>query len=196
MRIAASVRSPANRANGAAALAAAAGGSLCVRTCRLPHDFPALAARLRDTDDVLVIICIERDDADPLLIRPAPIVVPPLASRAAEIDRVIAEYAADAIAELGAPLAAFTSADGTWVREHAATSLAEVEKATLRLVAIRTSRNLTAAAARLGIAPVSLLRWLERRKLPVMTPSDQSEPRAPIESTTALATGGNHGIHE
>jgi hypothetical protein len=170
----ASVRSPANYESSARALAASAGGSLCVRTRRLPRDFSALVARLRATDDVLFIVCIEHDNADPLLVRPAPIVVPALDSRAAELDRVITEYAADAVAELGAPRSGFTDADRAWVREHAATSLAEVEKATLRLVAIRTSRNLSTAAARLGMAPVSLLRWLVRRKLPAMMLSDQA----------------------
>jgi ActR/RegA family two-component response regulator len=51
------------------------------------------------------------------------------------------------------------------VRQHAVTSLAEVEKATLRLVALRTSRNPSNAAARLGMASVSLSRWVDRRKL-------------------------------
>jgi hypothetical protein len=162
--VAASVRSPANRASGAAALAAAAAGSLCVRTRRLPRDFSALAAQLRATDDVLFIVCAEHDDPDPLLIRPAPIVVPPLASRATELDRVITEYAADAVAELGAPLAGFTAADHAWVRQYAATSLAEIEAGTLRLIALRTSRNLSHAAARLGMAPVSLSRWIGRRR--------------------------------
>jgi hypothetical protein len=50
------------------------------------------------------------------------------------------------------------------MRDHAAASLAEVEKATLRLVTLRTSRNMRHAAARLGMAPVSLFRWLGRRK--------------------------------
>jgi len=45
--------------------------------------------------------------------------------------------------------------------------LPDIEKATLRLVAIRESRNLSAAAARLGMAPVSLSRWIGRRKLPM-----------------------------
>jgi len=34
----------------------------------------------------------------------------------------------------------------------------------LRLVAIRASRSVSAAAERIGMAPVSLLNWLERRK--------------------------------
>jgi hypothetical protein len=192
----ASVRSPANRGTGVAAVTAAAGGSLCVRARRLPRDFPALAAQLRANDDVLFIVCTEHDDAIPLLVRPAPIHVPPLAGRAGELDRVIAEYAADAIAELGAPLAAFTAADHAWVRQHAAASLAEVEKATLRLVALRTSRNMSHAAARLRMAPVSLIRWIGRRKLPPMMLPDQSEPCMPIESTTAPGAASNHGSHQ
>lgn len=192
----ASVRSAANRTSGVAALEAAAGGSLCVRAYRLPLDFPALVAQLRAIDDVLFMVCMKRDHTIPLLVRPAPINVPPLASRAAEIDRVIAEYAADAIADLRAPRAAFTAADHAWVRQHAAGSLAEVEKATLRLVALRTSRNTSVAAARLGMALVSLTRWLYRRELPPMKPSDQDEPGAPIAPTAAIAIGGSHGSHQ
>ena len=50
---------------------------------------------------------------------------------------------------------------------HAAPSLPNIEKGTLRLVAIPESRNLSSAAARLGMAPVSLSRWIGRRKLPM-----------------------------
>src|ERR1051325_4719947 len=163
----ASVRSPANRPSGLAAFDAAAGGSLGVRTRRLPDDFPALVARLRGADDVLCAVCSE-DVANPhrSIILPAPLTVPPLADRSAEMDRSIAEYADDAIAELGAPSSSFTVDDHAWVRGQAAVSLVEIEKATLRLVAIRTSRNLSGAAARLGMAPVSLTRWIGRRTLP------------------------------
>lgn len=187
-----SVRSPANLANSAIAFEAARGGSLCVRASRPPPIFPSLVARLRTTDDVSFVVCAhERDVEHPFLVRPAPIHLPPLARRAAELDRVIAEYTADAIAELGAPGTGFTAADHAWVREHATESLAEVEKATLRLVALRMSRNRSNAAARLGMAPVSLIRWIGRRKLPPMILPDQSEPCAPIESTMTRVTGGN-----
>lgn len=164
--MAASVRSPANYTSGVAALEAASGGTLCLRTRRVPRDRPALVAWLRGARDVVLVVCApDAADTDPLVIRPAPIRLSPLVGRATEIDRVIAEYAADAIAELGAPPGSFTESDHAWVREHAATSLAEIEKATLRLVALRTSRNMTDAAARLGMAPVSLGRWAGRRKL-------------------------------
>jgi hypothetical protein len=97
----------------------------------------------------------------------APITVPPLTSRVAEVDRIITEYADDAIAELGTPRTGFLAVDRAWVREYASASLPEIEKATLRLVAIRESRNLSNAAARLGMAPVSLSRWIGRRSLPM-----------------------------
>jgi hypothetical protein len=52
--------------------------------------------------------------------------------------------------ELEAPRSVFQAADHAWVREHAASSLPEIEKATLRLVALRASRSLSHGAARDG----------------------------------------------
>ncbi len=161
----ASPRSPANHASGMAALTAASGGSLCVRTCRLPRDFSVLVARLRALDDVLLVVCADEDDeASPLLVRPAPICLPPLASRADELPRVIDEYVRDAIIELSAQDTGITDTDRAWIRERAASSLTEIEKAALRLVAIGASRSVSAAAERIGMAPVSLLKWLRHRK--------------------------------
>jgi len=62
--------------------------------------------------------------------------------------------------------ARFTEADRRWVIESASATLAEIEKTALRLVAIRMSRTLSRAAERLGMAPVSLSRWIGRRQLP------------------------------
>jgi hypothetical protein len=189
-----SVRSPGNHKTGARALPAALGGTLCVRTCRLPRDFASMVERLRNAEDVQLVVCTDRGDAvHPLLVKPEPIVVPPLAMRANDVPRIVDEYAADAIDELGASRTGFTDADRGWVGEHAATSLAEIEKATLRLVALRFSRNTSGAAARLGMAPVSLSRWVGRRRLPPRIPWDRIAPCSPIEPTTAIATFGNHG---
>jgi len=163
----ATVRSAENYETGMQALAAAQGGSLCVRSRRLPRDFAAVAIALRDPEArAQLIVCAgSPDDSKPYLA--VPIVVPPLAGRAAELDRIITEYAEDAVAELGAPRSGFRPADHAWVREHASSSLPEIEKATLRLVALRGSRNLSSAAARLGMAPVSLSRWIGRRRMPM-----------------------------
>jgi hypothetical protein len=163
----ATVRSAENHETGMQALAAAHGGSLCVRNRRLPRDFAQVVAALREpTARVQLIVCAGTAE-DCRRYVAGPIAVPPLAGRQAELDRIIAEYAADAVAELGVPRGAFPDVDRAWVREHAAASLPEIEKATLRLVALRHSRNLSNAAARLGMAPVSLSRWIGRRRMPM-----------------------------
>jgi hypothetical protein len=165
----ASVRSPESRGSTVLALKAARRGTCCMRLRRAPAD---LAEMHRAAEDVMLVICGGLHLAsDALSIRPAPVVVPLMASRVNELDRIIIEYAGDAIAELGAPHAAFTADDRAWVRDHAAGSLVEIEKATLRLVALRTAGNLSDAAARLGMAPVSLDKWLRRRRSPLMIQS-------------------------
>jgi hypothetical protein len=77
----------------------------------------------------LYAVCTdELDDAHERLVRPLPLMVPPLSERAEEIDRVISEYASDAIVQLGVTPSSFTSHDHAWVREYAATSLPENRK--------------------------------------------------------------------
>jgi hypothetical protein len=169
----ASVRSPENRGRGVAAFKAATGGSLCVRSSRLPDDFTRMLGLVRDPNaSVLIVVCGSgRYDTHPFLTLPAPIRVPSLRTRTSELPRIVDEYALDAIAALGARDGCFTDDDRTWIIEHSPLTLLEIEKATLRLVAIRASRNMTGAAARLGMAPVSLSRWIGRRKLPPMLPA-------------------------
>jgi hypothetical protein len=162
-----SVRSPVNYGTGVAAFKAAVGGSLCVRSRRLPRDFSSMVARIRATSDVQIIVCSDRRyDIHPFLTLPVPIGVPSLAVRTDELPRIVDEFAIDAVDELGALGEGFTAADREWVLLNAPLTLAEIEKATLRLVAIRASRNMSNAAARLGMAPVSLARWIGRRKVP------------------------------
>ena len=106
----------------------------------------------------------------------APVTVPPINQRSSELDRIIAEYAGDAIAELHASSSIFTAEDHAWVRNNAAASLSEIRKATQRQVSLRTSRNLSRAAERLGMAPVSLSRWLG----PDLRHHHEAEGRVPI----------------
>jgi hypothetical protein len=123
---------------------------------------------MRDLNaSVQLIVCADAHfDTHPFLVLPAPIRVPPLTTRTKELPRIVDEYAADAITELGAHAADFTADDKAWVLAHRALTLEEIEKATLRLVALRMSKTLPHAAERLGMAPVSLSRWIGRRKLP------------------------------
>jgi len=158
-----------NHANGVAALAAAAGGSLCLRSWRLPLDFVATIVRARDLAcDVQIIVGAEELHlAHPFLILPVPIWVSSLQTRTYELPRIVMEYALDAIAELDVPETSFTEADRQWVLEHATMTWAGIQEATLRLVALRASPSLSHAAERLGMAEVTLRNWLEEdRELP------------------------------
>jgi hypothetical protein len=167
-----SVRTPANFKNGVAAFRAAREGSLCVRGARLPRDFSSLVALVRDPGArVALIVCSDRRIAcRALLTVPVPINVPSLEDRASELPQIVDEYARDAVAAFSASPMIFTDTDRRWILENAATSLLEIERATLRLVALKTLPNLSRAAERLGMAPVSLSRWIGRRKLPPMDP--------------------------
>jgi hypothetical protein len=159
-----SARAVQNYPTGRQAFAAAAGGSVCVVRGHMPPDFAELASAIHAEDArVQLVICstrpVERDTCA------APIIVPPLAARSEdELSRIVDEYACDAVAELEAPHACFTAEDRSWVIEHAA-SLAEIEKATRRVVALRACGNVNRAAARLGISHVGLFRWIARRRV-------------------------------
>jgi hypothetical protein len=158
------VRSAANLDVGLVAIEAARGGSLCVRGERLPHDFEEVLARFREPDArVQLIVCSTKYDVCVAAVA-MPIEVPSLAARAKELPRIVDEYMLDAIAALQAPATTLGSTDREWILRHAATTLPDIEKAALRLVALRTSRTVSGAASRLGMAAVSLSRWIERRQ--------------------------------
>jgi transcriptional regulator of acetoin/glycerol metabolism len=107
------------------------------------------------------------------------IVVPSLARRKAELPQVIQEYALDAMADLEVPIASFRKADVDWVLANESQQLADIEKATLRLVALRVSEgNISRAAARLGMARMSLRKWIRKRKLPITIVDDEQDTRA------------------
>ena len=163
----ATVRSAENYDTGMQGLAAARGGTLCVRAYRLPKDFSDVIRAMRDPScRVQLVMCAPTPEEYEQVLA-APINVPPLSTRDDEIDQVIMEYADDASRELGMPRNGFLAVDRHWVRTHSAKTLPDIEKGTLRLVAIRQSRNLSNAAERLGMAPVSLSRWIGRRTLPM-----------------------------
>ena len=164
------VRSPENHESGGAACLAARGGTLCMRARRLPRDFATVINLVRDPRScVQLVVCWPREDAHPLLVSPSPIIVPPLRHRIDDLERIIDEYALDAVAAMGAPSGCFTADDRAWVIEHATGSFDEIEKATLRIVALASSPSVTRAAARLDMAHVSLTRWIERRETPATT---------------------------
>ena len=162
------VRNAENYDEGLRALAPATRGTLCVWAERPPHDFDAVKRALQDPDNRVHLTLCARDAAEASAFDSAPITIPILAQRAAELPRVVEEYADDAVAELGFTLSLFTREDRDWVLANESASLPEIEKATARLLAIRhDDGNLNRAAARLGMARMSLYKWIGRRKLPI-----------------------------
>jgi len=156
----------ANYTTGMAAFRAAAGGSMCVRSKRLPRDFAELITILRDpSSHVQLIICGPRPPDRTELVS-APIEIPALSTRPHEVDRIIDEYAHDAAAALRSSVP-FTKVDRDWVRRHSATSLPEIEKGATRIVALREAGNIAQAAALLGMCHTSLGEWIGRRRLPM-----------------------------
>jgi hypothetical protein len=155
-----------NYPTGMRAFHAAAGGSMCMWVKRLPRDFAEVTEALRDPGTRMQLILCGQRPPDRKELVSAPIEVPPLSSRPDEIERVIDEYAADAAVMLRAS-AGFTQVDRDWVRLHSATSLPEVEKGTLRIVALREAGNIARAAQLIGMAHASLGEWIGRRRLPM-----------------------------
>jgi len=159
-----SVRSAPNRRRGMDALVAAPGGSVCLRARRLPADFDEMTDALRGSGPTAqVFVCLSGDDRMRVrdLLSP-PVEIPSLASRAEDLDRLIGESLADATRALGVGRMRFSGRASDSVL-RCVTSLAELERGVLRLVAIRSAPNLSQAARQLGVALVSLSRWIGRR---------------------------------
>ena len=160
------VRSVRNFGSAAEAVAAAEGGSLCVWSSRLPDDFAVVRATLRRPESRVILVACSTKAPDADTFAAEPIVVPSLALRSRELSRIVDEYAEDALADAVAERASFVPADRAWVLQHAATTLGDIETATSRIVAMRHfGGNVNRAAEFLGMAHVSLSRWLERRGL-------------------------------
>lgn len=150
---------------GSAALAEAAGGTVCLSTKYLPSDLRTLMRGLRRPEcQTQLVVCSERaEDAE--LFNAAPIVIPALTSRKEEIDRIIEAYAVDAADLLGLGEHWLNAAERTWIRGNLHT-LAEIQKATIRLAAIKQGGSMTAGARRLGISHVAMAKWLRTHKFP------------------------------
>ncbi len=161
----ANVRSSTNFEKGLDALAAARGGSLCVRASRPPADFLKVIAALRDPDSQVQMILCDHSTQDAEAQLSVPITIPPLSSRQSELPHIIHEYTIDAASSFKVPPRFYTE-DREWVLKHSSSSLHEIEKGTRRLMAMRVAGTILGAAELLGMAAVSLRRWIGRRSVP------------------------------
>jgi pSer/pThr/pTyr-binding forkhead associated (FHA) protein len=161
-----SVRLAANEPTARAAIEAAQGGSICVHTDRLPKDFSAFREALLTPPYRFQVIMCAAGLGEARVYLATSLAIPPLSQRTSELHRIIDEYAQEALATMKSDLP-FSDADHAWVAEHSAESIAEIEKSTTRLIALRVTGSARGAASLLGITHSSLLRWISRRKPPV-----------------------------
>jgi hypothetical protein len=147
---------------GAAAVDAAANGTVCLRLRRLPRDYQVILAALRDPCRYfnLMVSCTLQT---PSWLAVNRIVIPPLMSRADELGRIIDEYVNDAAEDLSVDWTLFQPEDRQWVRDNDSVSLTRIQKATRYILALRASPNISVAATCLEIAPQSLSHWIRRR---------------------------------
>lgn len=163
--IEANVRSSANFERGLEALAAARGGSLCVRSNRPPADFLKVMTALRTPDSQVQLIVCDPSSHDAEALLAVPITIPPLKTRRHELLHIIHEYAVDAALDFKVPINIYAE-DQAWVMTHSSSSFHEIQKGTRRLMAMRVAGSLLGAADLLGMAAVSLRRWIGRRAVP------------------------------
>lgn len=158
-------------ARGMDALAAAAGGTLCIWRNQQPDDIDVVASAIRNPSTrALLIICAHalprgNDIASQISTVFRSILIPPIADRARELNRIIDAYFADAISAFGGGWV--TAADREWVANHAAGSLHQIGMATRRIVALHAcDESVTHASKLLAMSHGSLSDWLARRSLP------------------------------
>lgn len=161
---------PADGVTDAAAIVKdAVAGTLCIDTMHSQAEAAAVVERVRETEYIArpqLVLCT----ADPIsaatikgsLERPAVIHVPPLASRAGEVEDILAEYAWEFAREQRLP--GPTARDLEQLRAVEFRSLAEIEDDARRLVTMRTW-GIPAGAAKLGIDRSTLRSWASRRGL-------------------------------
>lgn len=156
-----SVRAPPSRRAGMRTLAAAIGGSVCLRSNRLPDDFDRLAASFHESGSAALFICLHSNDRiTDLLCRP--LKIPSFAQRLPEFPRLLDAYLDEAAQALGVRHVRLSEPMQQSVLHHVK-SLSDIEKAALRIVALTSSGNLYRAAQQLHMAPISLIRWMSRR---------------------------------
>lgn len=154
--------------SGMPALAAAYGGTLCI-SHRRPHDFAAVVDTCHNAPSrVQLIVCMRTPEPSSRRTT-LPIIVPTLAERSAELLRIIDAYMVDVSGAL-------TTADREWIRAHESKTLAKIQEASRRLVAIRSnSNNLTRAAAQLDMSHSALSEWVARRTLDIDDDSNNDD---------------------
>jgi hypothetical protein len=150
------------RKTGIAALQAAVGGSLLLRSNRLPKDMGAFTTTLRQHGSTSTLfVCLYGRDRLGDLLCPS-IEIPSFKQRMPDLPSLVDACIGDAAEALGVTGPKFSEPARTSVIAHVK-SLSELEKTTRRLVALMTAPSAGQAAQRLDMTRVGLVYWVRRR---------------------------------
>ena len=147
---------------GLTALAAARGGTLCIRGQRRPLDFVRVALALHAPSCRTQLIICDESRAEPEFALALPITIPSLLARHDEIPRIVEEYCTDAALALGLRHPEAVMEIREWITHHATANIPEIEQAAFRLTALRVSSYVEEAAQRLGVPADVLRSWMNR----------------------------------
>lgn len=150
--------------DGLTAVAQARDGTVCIDDQRRPGDLAEMLEELHRPGCTAQLMVLARSARKAEIYTPSPVVIPPLRARRDELERLVLEYEAEAVRRLGIGALELTPAQRSWIRERSAETLPEIQKATLRLIAIRHAGSIVGAAALLRMSHRGLGKWLERRR--------------------------------
>lgn len=146
-----------------AALAAAAGGTVCV-SGRPPGDLREMLLEMRAPGcRTQLVVCAEAA-SDATLYRARPVEITPLSYRSDELDTLIDEYAKLAARQPGMTQFHVAPAERSWIKKEASNSLTDIKVSVRRVALLRRVGSVSAAASELGVSRNSLWIWFERRK--------------------------------
>jgi len=168
------------------ALGLAAGGTLCLPADRPPHELPELAERRRNSTTRVQLVIVTETVHPVLAAIAEPVVVTPLARRAAERLRLIDELAAEAAATLGIEVVPLSDAHRRAILRFDGSTPQAIEKATLRIIALRNGGHTSRVAKQLDMSHASLTEWALRRGLVAKRPRGRP-PRPKPDAGEALA---------
>jgi len=150
--------------SGSDAVALARGGTICIDNRRLPKDLSVVLELQRASGSPTQVFVLGKYVRKTEVFTARPFVIPPLSARAGELDRLVEEYEAEAPRRLGIGPPELTATQRERIRKRCKT-LSDLEKATLRLSALRWAGTLRGAAALLGMSTGSLAEWLRDQGL-------------------------------
>jgi hypothetical protein len=150
--------------DGLTAVAQAKDGTVCIDDQRRPKDLAEMLEELHRPGCTAQLMVLARNARKGDVYTPAPVVIPPLRARRDEMERLIMEYEAEAVRRLGLDTLELTPAQRSWIRERSSATLPDIQRATLRLIAIRRAGSIAGAAALLQMSRTALGGWLDRRR--------------------------------